>query len=126
MPTNERRIPAHFDSDSWSEDMRRATQTGRAAAEHARRSYTRHGIPLAELRPCQPEGRDGTRLSNCVKVYLPPPNGKFGMVLSVDSAAGNPILVYLAFGARHHPHGSKAATVYEVAHRRLHCQGRRT
>jgi hypothetical protein len=46
------------------------------------------------------------------------------MVLSIDRSAGKPILVYLAFGPRHHPHDSKAATVYQIAHRRLHCQGR--
>lgn len=104
--------------------MRQTTPSGRAAAEHARRRYERRGISLSELRPCQSEGRDGTRLPDCVKVYLPPPNGKFGMVLSIDRAATKPILVYLAFGVRHHPYSSKAATVYRLAHRRLHCQGR--
>jgi hypothetical protein len=27
---------------------------------------------------------------------------------------------YLAFGVRHHPAGSNAPTLYEIAHRRLH------
>jgi hypothetical protein len=31
-----------------------------------------------------------------------------------------PGLEYIAFGVRHHPAGSKAPTVYEIAHRRLH------
>jgi hypothetical protein len=31
-----------------------------------------------------------------------------------------PGLRYLAFGVRHHPKGSHAETVYEIAHRRLH------
>jgi hypothetical protein len=29
-------------------------------------------------------------------------------------------LMYLAFGTRHHPRQSRAPTVYEIAHRRLH------
>ena len=124
MPVSEHRLPARFDPDSWNEDMRRTTEVGRAVAEHAKRSYARRGIHLTELRPCQPEGRDGADLPNCAKIYLPPPNGRFGMVLSIDRAAGRPVLVYVAFGARHHPRGSNAATVYQLAHRRLHCQGR--
>jgi hypothetical protein len=29
------------------------------------------------------------------------------------------VIRYLAFGVRHHPKGSHAETVYEIAHRRL-------
>jgi hypothetical protein len=83
MPTSEHNLPIRFDTGSWNEDMRRTTREGRAAAEHAKRGYTRRGIPLSEPRPCQPEGRDGTELPNCAKVYLPPPDGRFGMVLSI-------------------------------------------
>jgi hypothetical protein len=32
---------------------------------------------------CEAEGRDGTRLPACFKVYLPEPDGKFGMVLAL-------------------------------------------
>lgn len=124
MPTGDQRIQTRFDSDSWCRDMRQTTPSGYAAAEQAKRRYVRRGIPLSELRPCQPEGRDGTRLPDCVKVYLPPPSGRFGMVLSIDRATSKPVLVYLAFGVRHHPRGSHASTVYQTAHRRLHCQGR--
>lgn len=76
-------------------------------------------MPFNGLRNCDAEGRDGTSLSGCVKVYLPPPAGRFGMVFVLVIAASGPRLRYLAFGVRHHPAGSHAPTVYEIAHRRL-------
>lgn len=51
--------------------------------------------------------------------YLPEPNGKFGMVLALSGDENGLALRYLAFGMRHHPKGSRAKTVYQVAHRRL-------
>jgi hypothetical protein len=97
--------------------MKRASAAGRAAAQAARDRYAREGVSLDELRPCQAEARDGTRLLDCVKTYLPAPSGRFGMVFSVDEG---PTLVYLAFGVRHHPRDSHALTVYQIADRRLH------
>jgi hypothetical protein len=122
MSPSERRIRARFDSDSWSKDMLRASAAAGATAEAAKSRYIRHGVPLAELRPCQAEGRDSTELPDCVKVYLPAPSGRFGMVFSVDREAGKPTLVYIAYGVRHHPRASNALTVYQIAHRRLHDQ----
>lgn len=39
-------------------------------------------------------------------VYLPPPVGKFGMVLQLEIVEKRSRLRYLAFGVRHHPKGS--------------------
>ena len=58
-------------------------------------------------------------LAACFKVYLPPPNGKFGMVLRFVRDSDGLALRCLAFGVRHHPRGSNAPTVYEIADRRL-------
>jgi hypothetical protein len=57
---------------------------------------------LAQLRRVAEHGRDHPELPDCVKVYLPPADGRFGMIfmLKVD-AGGRPVLTYLAFGVRH-------------------------
>lgn len=119
-----RRIPARFDRSAWAEDLARSTDNGRAVATTARRDYQRHGgVPLGQLRPCDAEGRDGTRLGGCVKVYLPEPVGSFGMVFrGAGTPTGGLMLEFLAFGVRHHPIGSNSRTVYDLAHRRLHTE----
>jgi hypothetical protein len=99
--------------------MARTTASGQKVAEVARREYETNGIPRSDLRLCDPSGRDGTELPQCLKVYLPPPVGRFGMVLKFVVTDEGPRLDYLAFGVRHHPHGSNAATVYEIADQRL-------
>jgi hypothetical protein len=117
--TSELHFAARFDPDAFREDMARATLVGREAAEAARRRYEANGIPRSELRPCDSEGRDGTQLPQCLKVYLPPPAGRFGMVFKFVVAGDGARLDYLAFGVRHHPPSSHAPTVYEIAHQRL-------
>jgi hypothetical protein len=72
------------------------------------------------MRACDAEHRSGTSLANCFKVYLPPPAGRFGMVFELVVRQGHLELLYLAFGVRHQPPGSRAPNVYEIAHRRLH------
>lgn len=118
--TSEPHFPARFDPEAFREDMARTTPAGRDAAEAARRRYEAGGVPRSELRPCDPEHREGTRLPQCLKVYLPAPAGRFGMVLRFVIADDRPRLEYLACGVRHHPPDSNAPTVYEIAHRRLH------
>ena len=120
--TGEPHFPARFDPEAFREDMARTTPAGREAAEAARRRYETGGVPSSGLRPCDPEHREGTRLPQCLKVYLPPPAGRFGMVLRFVIADDGPRLDYLAFGIRHHPPHSNAPTVYEIAHRRLQGQ----
>ncbi len=100
-------------------DLAHAAPTGRQAAEAARHDYDAKGIPLSHLRPAEAEGSDGTCLTNCAKVYLPQPNGRFGMVFKLATFEGKLVLAYLAFGVRHHPKSSHAPTVYEIADRRL-------
>src|SRR5262245_6817517 len=103
--------------------MAQTTSAGRNAAEAARRRYEAGGVPSSELRPCDPEHREGTRLPQCLKAYLPPPAGRFGMVFRFVIADDGARLDYLAFGIRHHPPDSNAFTVYEIADRRLQGQG---
>jgi hypothetical protein len=117
--TSEPRFAARFDLDAFREDMAGATPAGRDAAEAAKRRYETSGVPRSELGPCDPEHRDGTKLPQCLKVYLPPPAGRFGMVFKFVVADDGPRLEYLAFGVRHHPANSNAATVYKTAHGRL-------
>lgn len=100
-------------------------RSGRVGAEvlrEARGQFEQDGVEIKTLRRCDSEGRDGTKLPACFKVYLPAPNGKFGMVLRFIRDGDGLALRYLAFGVRHHPRDSHARTVYEIAHRRLHGQ----
>lgn len=113
------RAPAQFDDAAFSEDLKRTSEAGRQVAEAARREYEKDGVPIADLLLCEEEGPEGTVLQHCMKIYLPRPNGKFGMVLRIERRETNALLVYAAFGIRHHPRDSHAPTVYEIAHRRL-------
>jgi hypothetical protein len=114
---------AHFDPDAWDEDLARTTPAGREAAEAARRAYERKGVPIEQLRRVAEHGHDQTNLPDCAKVYLPQPNGRFGMVFMLKfEPDGRPVLAYLAFGVRHHPRRSRRPTVYQLAHLRLHGQ----
>lgn len=100
-------------------------RSGRAGAEtlrNARNQFERDGVEIKTLRRCDPEGRDGTRLPACFKVYLPVPNGKFGMVLRFVRDGEGLALRYLAFGVRHQPRDSNTQSVYQIPHRRLHGQ----
>lgn len=121
MADRKRGARAHFDADVWEEDLARATPNGRAVAGAARRDYERSGIPIEQLRRVAEHGHDHTILPDCAKVYLPPPNGRFGMIFMLKfEPNGRPVLVFLAFGVRHHPRGSQRATVYHLAHQRMH------
>lgn len=111
--------PVAFDDDTFGEDLRRASEFGTEVAETTRARYERDGVPADQLRKCEAEGSDGTSLPRCLKVYLPVPAGPFGMVFQVVVRKGKLRLRYLAFGTRHHPHGSNALTVYQIAHLRL-------
>jgi hypothetical protein len=120
--SGEPHFPARFDPEAFREDMARTTPAGREAAEAARRRFGAGGVPRSELGSCDPEHRDGTKLPQCLKAYLPPPAGRFGMVFRFVISDDGPRLDYLAFGVRHHPADSSAPTVYDIAHRRLRGQ----
>lgn len=111
--------PVVFTDDAFDEDIARG---GRAAVEAVREHYQQDGVPIDELRHVQDEGPDGTVLPGCLKVYLPPPDGRFGMVFKLVIGETGASLRYLAFGVRHHPKDSHAPTVYKLAHERLHDQ----
>jgi hypothetical protein len=70
-----------FNEGAFAEDTMRSGRAGAKALRDARSQFDQEGVEIATLRRCDAEGRDGTRLSACFKVYLPGPNGKFGMVL---------------------------------------------
>jgi hypothetical protein len=112
--------PVVFDEASFDADTKQGNAAGADVARAARRAYERDGVPSDDLRRCEAEGSDGTLLPHCLKVYMPPPAGRFGMVFQLEIVNGRGRLRYLAFGIRHHPRESTARTVYEIAHQRLH------
>jgi hypothetical protein len=114
-----KRAPAVFDDVAFAEDLVRSGESGRLAAERARTEYEHDGVPIQHLLSCDEEAQDGTSLANCVKIYIPQPAGKFGMVFRIERRDRRLLLAFAAFGVRHHPSGSNALSVYEIAHRRL-------
>ena len=111
-----------FDEGAFAEDTMRSGRAGAKVLRETRGRFEREGVEIKTLRRCDPEHRDNTKLAGCFKVYLPPSNGKFGMVLRFIRDDDGLALRYLAFGIRHHPRASNAPTVYDIAHRRLHAQ----
>ncbi|HEV3320681.1 MAG TPA: hypothetical protein VG147_00635 [Solirubrobacteraceae bacterium] len=124
MPRDRAHAPVGFDEAVWKEDLRSSTDAGRTAAASKRAELERDGQPIDELLACDTEAQDGTSLPNCVKTYVPWPDGKWGIVYLIarDPNTGRLSLDVLSFGVRHHPQGSHAPTVYERAHRRMHGQ----
>jgi hypothetical protein len=108
--------PVVFDELAFSADVKRASAAGANAARTAWDRYEREGVPTARLLLCAEEGEDGTRLPECLKIYLPEPIGRFGMVFQLEIHPIGSRLNYIAFGVRHHPRGSHAPTVYQLAH----------
>lgn len=76
--TRESRFAARFDPNAFRGDMARTTPAGRDAADAVKRDYEANGVPFSDLRPCDPEHRDGTKLPQCLKVYLPALSGASG------------------------------------------------
>lgn len=111
------RFEVRIDEILLAEDLARCTQAARAAIEPMVARLQDMGIPVKWLRRCEEEGRDGTRLEGCVKVYIPQPAGRWGAVLAADEEAAKPALVLLAVGERH-PDRPWRPSVYEIAHRR--------
>jgi hypothetical protein len=109
-----------LDEAAFDEDLQRANTVGREVALRARDIYARDGAPVKQLLACDVEAPDATSLPGCVKVYLPSPRGRFGMVFAIERRRRRLVLAYLAFGIRHQPLASHAPTVYQLAHGRLH------
>jgi hypothetical protein len=53
----------------------RSSRARAQALREARSQFEQDGVEIKILRRCDPEGRDGTKLPACFKVYLPSPNG---------------------------------------------------
>jgi hypothetical protein len=121
QPDPEPVFPVGFDEDAVNEDLKRLPESASTALESFRRELQRGvGLSKDRLKSCQAEGRDGTMLAGCVKTYVPWPDGRFGAVLVAVTHPDRPLaLRVIAFGVRHHPRGSNAPTVYEIAHKRL-------
>jgi hypothetical protein len=121
MPTSDRpqaRFAVSVDEYLLEEDLAHTTAAGRAAIAPVIDQLKRTGVPKSRLKRCQTEGRDGTQLAGCVKLYIPHPNGPWGAVLTGDKLATIPTLVLLAAGRRH-PVQPWTPSVYQVAHKRL-------
>jgi hypothetical protein len=98
----------HFDELAFAEDLRHASPAGRDVARAARARLEQAGASLDELRRCDPEHRDGTRL-------------RWRVIFQAlyDPAAGQLRLAFLAFGVGHPEHPWQPSA-YDVAHNRLH------
>jgi hypothetical protein len=114
------RFRVAFDDATLAEDLQHSSPAGRNAAYSEREHLTRDGgIAPERLKACEAEGTDATRLPGCAKIYIPEPNGPWGMVFQLRIDERNrPYLACLAFGVRH-PTSPGALSVYEVADRRL-------
>lgn len=88
--------PAVFDDALFDADVEQASEAGANAARAARKRFEAGGVPRDELRLCEAEGPEGAQLPHCLKVYLPPPAGRFGMVLQVEIVGGRGQLRYIA------------------------------
>ena len=70
------------------------------------------------MKRCEIEGRDGTRLPDCFKTYVPWEENKWGVIFVVVANARRPFaLRAIAYGVRH-PTGT-TRSVYQIADRRL-------
>jgi hypothetical protein len=92
--------PVRFDDQIFQEDLAYASVTGIAVARLTRHRYESKGIPVGELRITEAQGPHGVVLPRCLKVYLPPPDGPFGMVFRLMIDEDGAHLQYLAFGGR--------------------------
>jgi hypothetical protein len=104
MPSPDRpepRFAVSVDDVLLGEDLAHATAAGRAAIAPVIHQLKSTGVSKSRLKRCQAEGRDGTHLAGCVKIYIPQPDGPWGAVLTGDKLAAVPTLVLLATGQRH-------------------------
>ena len=83
-------------------------------------------MPSGEPRPSRArvrfedveEGRDGTRLPGCLKVYVPMPAGPWGIVFQIVVDDDGALLMAGVRAAA--PCDTKRQSVYRLAHARLH------
>lgn len=107
--------------DPWFKaDLAAAEKEASEVAETARRDLELDGLSLdnRSVERCLALGPDGTRLGDCVKLYLQS-SGHWRMVFVALRAADEPVYMYLAFG-RGHPQQAQGSSVYQIADRRRH------
>lgn len=116
-------LPVAFADRSLAYDLARLPLLAHTLLSQLRAEVRRDGgLPATSVRRCDPEGRDGTQLPNCVKLYMPEDENKWGLVLLARRIRDRPIVfVAFAYGVRH-PTGT-TPSVYQIAHRRLHAAG---
>jgi predicted acyl esterase len=119
QPGRAARYRVEFDDAAFAEDLRHNTPAARTAGELEHREIVKNGLDPLRLKRCEDVGRDGTKLPKCAKIYIPEPDGPWGMVLElrIDDDR-RPYLACLAFGTRH-PTGPGKLSDYQVASRRL-------
>ncbi len=112
-------VPVLFDEAVIAYDLERLPQGASIALQTLRSEIRRDGgLPTARLKRCAAEARDGTRLPNCLKTYVPWGEDKWGLVLLAVVHPERPFaLRAFAYGSRH-PTGL-TASVYRIAHQRL-------
>ncbi|MGI8730114.1 MAG: hypothetical protein ACR2LK_09030 [Solirubrobacteraceae bacterium] len=125
MSSAARRLAVRFDEAVWNEAVRGFSGEPLQVATSARLAAARRGIALADVRPCEAGGPDGTEVAGCAKLYLPlladaPPSERpFAFVLRLARGADGALFwIFVAFGHRHPRPGVRS--VYERAHRQLH------
>jgi hypothetical protein len=64
-----------FDEAVWREAVRGFAGRPLQIATSGRSASEDRGVALADVRPCEAEGPDGTRLAGCAKLYLPANEG---------------------------------------------------
>jgi hypothetical protein len=114
-----------IDEEVWAEEVGRLRpqSPARRLAEKARREIEadRSNLPW---KPCEEEGSQGTKLSRCVKLYVPigqegASAAPCGFVFRLTRVGGELVVRMVAFGERH-PTNRRTRSVYQRAHRRLH------
>jgi hypothetical protein len=113
-------VPARFDEEAFATDLEHLSDAAASALVQLRREVDRDGgLPKSRLLRCQPEGRDGTQLEECVKTRVPWPDGPWGIVFRAVAHPTRPFgLRGIAYGERH-PSRAGKPSVYEIASQRL-------
>lgn len=118
-------FPVEFGVAVWRREVERLAPRSpeRQTAERARREIEAGRSNLHLIR-CEAEGREGTSLPFCWKLYLPldamgSSAAPFGFVFHLSGIHRRPVLQLIAYGERH-PSNPRTKSVYQRAHRRLH------
>jgi hypothetical protein len=114
-----------IDDQVWAEEVGRLgpRSAARRSAEKARGEIEadRSNLPW---KPCEEEGSQGTKLTRCVKLYVPfgqqgASAAPYGFVFRLSRVGEGLVVRMVAFGERH-PTNRRTRSVYQRAHRRLH------